>query len=208
VSKIPGIQTGLGNLTPDVWRRMSNSIYSTEENAGERPPASSPNIPIAPFPALITGYNLIDPTDQDFENPRRRFYYQWNEVSVRFTKNNGVTVELFEGSRTSSTPGQPDFLPAINGAEVGQPTQRESSILGVRLDNYPERVAMMPAVHDSTPVHSGGTLNTAQVTDGPLVMMSLIPCVIDEDPGSGDDRQFPLIGMFYSAIKFDGVCDE
>ena len=205
--QIPGIQRGLGNLTPEVWQRMSSSIYETEESQGRRPPSADVDQGIVTFPALITGYNLINPTEQEFTNPRRRYYYRWSEVELKFTINAGMTATIPTGARTSGTPTGDLFIPGINGSEIGQPTNRSSSMLGVNLDIYPERVAVMPSVHRSDPISAGGIIDTVHETSGPLVMLSLLRCVVDDEPGTGNDRQHALVGMFYSAIKFDGVCD-
>lgn len=204
---IPPITQGLGKFTPDVWRRMSESIYETEESQGKRPPSRDDDQGIVTFPAQITGYNLINPSEQSFTNPSRFYYYRWSEVELKFTINDGVTVTVPTGARTSGTPGDDTFIPAINGSELGQPSDRNSSMLGVNLEGYPERVAVMPSVHRDDPVSGSGIVDTVHTTVGPIVMLSLLRCVVDEEPGTGNNRQHPIIGMFYSAIKFDGVCD-
>ncbi len=203
---IPPITQGLGKFTPDVWRRMSDSIYETEESQGKRPPSRDDDQGIVTFPARITGYYLINPSEQSFTNPSRFYYYRWSEVELKFTINDGVTVTVPEGARESGLPGDDTFIPAINGSELGQPSDRNSSMLGVNLEAYPERVAVMPSVHRSSPVSGSGIVDTALTSIGPIVMLSLLRCVVDE-PSAGGGRQHPIIGMFYSAIKFDGVCD-
>lgn len=207
MSKIPGIQTGLGNFTPDVWRRMSDSIYSTEENAGERPPASSPDIPIAPFPAKITGYQVIDSVSgSDFTNPKRQYLYTWQEVSLQFSVNAGLTIDAFTGGRTSGAVGDADFVPAINGSEVGVPSSRSGSFLGINLEqnSYPP-VAMMPSVNGDE-VNNCGEVNQTGTSNGPLVLLNIIRGRLDDDPGTGLDKQEPLIAFFFSSFQLDGCC--
>ena len=103
MSQIPPINTGLGNLTPDVWSRMSNSIYQSEQFAGDvRPQQQVANPNPVTFPARLTGYFLKNETGnptQDTSNPRRRFYYRWEEVSLNFTIATGLSVTKFNGAR-------------------------------------------------------------------------------------------------------------
>ena len=205
---IPSITQGLGKFTPDVWRRMSQSIYETEETPGKRPPSQDLDQGIVTFPVQITGYNLIDSNDQSFTDPSRFYYYRWRGVEFKFTIKDGVTVTVPEGARESGTPGDELFIPAINGSELGQPSDRESCMLGVNLEGYPERVAVMPSVHRDDPISASGTVDEEHTTVGPIVLLSLLQCVVDEESGEGNDRQHSIIGMFYSAIKFDGPCDE
>ena len=214
MSQIPPITTGLGNLTPEVWSRMSNSIYQSEQFFGDVGPqrqVANPN-PIT-FPAKITGYFLIQDTSnpsQEPTNPRRRFYYAWEEVSINATPT-GLTVSTFNGARESgNSPSDPTFIPGVNGAEYGQPTTRNSSLLGVNLDRYPENVAVMPSIHRAAPVSSGAVVDTVHNDAlGPLVMLTLLRCTVETGPNGNPDpsNQYRTIAMFYSTVNVDGPCD-
>ena len=213
MSQIPPITTGLGKFTPEVWSRMSDSIYTAEELSGKTSPqrrVAEPN-PVT-FPARITGYFLKNETGnptQETSNPRRRYYYSWEEVSVNFTIPTGLSVTKFDGARESGTPGDSTFIPGVNGSEFGQPTDRSSCMLGVNLDLYPENVAVMPSIHEGQPISDSGVVNSAQTGDGPVVMLTLLRCTIDVN-GEGEptpEGQFRNIAFFYSAINVDGPCD-
>jgi hypothetical protein len=201
-------------FTPEVWSRMSNSIYQTEQFFGDvRPQRQVPNPNPITFPALITGYFLIEDTSnptQEPDNPSRLFYYTWEEVGINATPT-GLTASKFNGSRESgNSPSDPTFIPGINGAEYGQPTTRTSSLLGVNLERYPEEVAVMPSIHRASTVSSGATVDTAHNdARGPLVMLTLLRCTVDTNAkGSPDpDDQFRTIAMFYSSVNVDGPCD-
>lgn len=213
MSQIPPINTGLGNLTPDVWSRMSNSIYQSEQFAGDvRPQQQVANPNPVTFPARLTGYFLKNETGnptQDTSNPRRRFYYRWEEVSLNFTIATGLSVTKFNGARESGVPGDTTFIPGINGAEYGQPITRTSSLLGVNLDLYPENVAVMPSIHANNPISENGVVDSAQDASGPLVMLTLLRCTIDtNDKGDPEpEGQFESVAYFYSAVNVDGPCD-
>ena len=213
MSQIPPITTGLGNLTPEVWSRMSNSIYQSEQFAGDVRPqrqVANPN-PIT-FPAKITGYFLIEDPDnpsQDTTNPRRQFYYTWEEVGINASPT-GISATKFNGARESgNSPSDPIFIPGINGAEYGQPDNRESAILGINLGLYPERVAVMPSIHRSSSLSASGVVDTEHNdARGPLVMLTLLRCTVNTSGGEPDpDDQYRTVAMFYSAVNIDGPCD-
>ncbi len=214
MSQIPPITTGLGNFTPEVWSRMSNSIYQSEQFFGDvGPQRQVPNPNPITFPALLTGYFLIQDTSnpsQQPTNPRRLFYYTWEEVGINATPT-GLTASTFNGARESgNSPSDPTFIPGINGAEYGQPTSRNSALLGINLERYPENVAVMPSIHRASTVSSGPVVDT-QHNDarGPLVMLTLLRCTVDTNAkGNPDpDDQYRTIAMFYSAVNVDGPCD-
>lgn len=193
---------------------MSNSIYQSEKFFGDvAPQRRVPNPNPITFPALLTGYHLIQDTNnpgQNTDNPSRRFYYTWEEVGINATPT-GYTYRTFNGARVSgAAPGAEDFIPGINGAEVGQPTYRASSHLGVNLDLYPQSVAVMPAIHRNSPVSDAGVVSTP-INDGqgPLVMLTILRTKIDlnEDGFPSPSTQYKQVGMFYSASKIDGICD-
>ena len=212
MSQIPPITTGLGNFTPEVWSRMSNSIYQSEQFFGDVRPqqkVAQPN-PVT-FPVKITGWVMInEASGQDFSNPKRQFYYTWEEVALKFNINSGFTFETLDGARTSGTLADDDFTPAINGSEIGVPTSRSGSFLGVNLEGneYPP-VAMMPSVNGDT-VNDCGELIQNGSSNGPLVMLTILKCKQDDDdPNAGSGfRQLPFVGFFYSAFLLDGCCES
>ena len=204
---IPPITQGLGKFTPDVWRRMSDSIYETEESQGRRPPSRENDQGIVTFPAKITGYQVIDSVSgSDFTNPKRQYLYTWQEVSLQFSVNAGLTIDAFTGGRTSGAVGDADFVPAINGSEVGVPSSRSGSFLGINLEqnSYPP-VAMMPSVNGDE-VNNCGEVNLSGSSNGPLVLLNILRCKTDAEPGTGLDKQLSLIAFFYSSFELDGCC--
>lgn len=212
MSQIPPITTGLGNLTPEVWSRMSNSIYQSEQFFGDVGPqrqVANPN-PVT-FPAKITGWVKINEVSgSDFTNPKRQYYYTWEEVALKFNINTGLTVETLEGGRSSGTLADDDYTPAINGSEIGVPASRVGSFLGINLEGneYPP-AAIMPSVNgDST--NGCGEVDQSGSSDGPLVMLTILKCKQDDDDPSGGSafRQLPFVGFFYSAFQLDGCCSS
>jgi len=208
VSQIPPISTGLGNLTPEVWSRMSNSIYQSEQFFGEVEPqkrVAQPN-PVT-FPAKITGFQLLDSiSGSEFSNPKRQYLYTWQEVALQFSVNAGLTFETLSGGRTSGSVGDDDFLPAINGSEIGVPSSRSGAFLGINLEGneYPP-VAMMPSVNGGS-VNGCGEVDQTGTSNGPLVMLTILKCKQDDKPGEGLNKQLPFVGFFYSAFQLDGCC--
>ena len=57
---------------------------------------------------------INEASGQDFSNPKRQFYYTWEEVALKFNINSGFTFETLDGARTSGTLADDDFTPAIN----------------------------------------------------------------------------------------------
>ena len=210
--QIPPITTGLGNFTPQVWSRMSKSIYATEELDGRIAPqrnVANPN-PVT-FPAKITGWvKMNEASGSDFSNPKRQFYYTWEEVALQFNINTGFSFQTLAGGRTSGSLADDDFTPAINGSEIGVPTSRSGSFLGINLEGneYPP-VAMMPSVNGDL-VNDCGELDQNGSSNGPLVMLTILKCKQDsDDPGAGSGfRQLPFVGFFYSAFQLDGCCES
>lgn len=192
------ISTGLGNFTPEVWKRLGDTIIEAE---GERASNLSSDTPRRELPvqflAKIVKAELINTGNTSTCDPVRQFRYWFEQVGVRFTINNGVTiVDMPGGIKTSATNG----LYAFNGAEIGVPFDRGQSVGGIMLEKngYPD-LTVAPTIHGAD-TNNGGQTNTISLGNGPIVNISLIDC--HQTGGTS----LPMVGFFYSAIPLDGKC--
>jgi hypothetical protein len=203
MNAIPPISKGLGRFTPELWSRMSQSIYVTEglsSSATQLAKSGRDQNPVT-FPAKIKGFKKFENFPSGYEDPRRQYEYQWEEVSVQYSRSGGLTVSTFNSARVSGTPDDENYTPAFNGSEVGLPDTRSGSIQGVNLSGYPEKSGVMPSVNSDEPVGSEGEPLESGTCDGPLVMLTLLSCKDSDEEGSQR-----VIGFFYSGVNIDGVC--
>lgn len=101
----PTISKGLGNLTPDLWRRLMVMLDMFEKNnrdesGGAFKKSSKSNM----FLAQLNDYELISGEDN-------RYHYGWEEINITSVN----TVELKVGGRSGSIA---EGTQAINLCEV------------------------------------------------------------------------------------------
>ena len=200
------ITQGLGNFTPEVWKRLGDTLRNTETPESLVDRFGEYDIPVT-FPAKLKKAKLIKEMSGDADDlcsPHRHYRYEFAQVSVRFDVVNGVTyTELEGGIKTTAT----NNLYAVNGAEFGQPHTRSESFLGVMLkeNEYPDLVTV-PVLNGAL-TNIGGTIQNPDgeiLGNGPIVMMSLLDCVTNED----DEDSAGLVGFFTLAYNMDGICEN
>jgi hypothetical protein len=229
------ITQGLGNLTPEVWSALGDTVEKVRdlEQRLERAEALAVTPPM--FLAKITGYERVSAIsssgpneDGQIANPKNVYLYTFEEVTLKYlpglsTANEDhagivevVTPKTFQGKRTDTTLG----VKAVNLAEFGQPTSRDLSFGGIMLNRnqYPQ-VATVPTIHGSD-TNSAGTIEPTGTGSGPIVVMHLVEGQDAEqfkfedgekaDPPEveANEGQKPIIPVFYSAINMDGACSE
>ncbi len=200
-NNIGNISQGLGNFTPDVWKRLGETILDLE---GQTEPNSKnetarPELPVQ-FLAKIVKAELIGSGTAGLVcYPRRVYRYWFEQVGLRFTIDGGpVMVDMPGGIKTSATNG----LYAINGAELDVPQTRDDSVNGVMLNgnSYPD-MTVVPTIHNAF-TNTEGVTEQITIGSGPLVNISLIDCV------QSSGTSLPMVGYFYSAITLDGGCES
>jgi hypothetical protein len=229
------ITTGLGNLTPEVWSALGETVQKVRdlEQRFERAEQLAVNPPM--FLAKITGYQRVSPISSEgpddegsISNPKNVYLYDFEEVTLIYKP--GVTGDedpaltevvspkTFQGKRTNVTLG----VKAVNLAEFGQPTTRTASFGGIMLaaNQYPQ-VSTVPTIHGSD-TNAAGTIEPSGSGTGPIVVMHLVEgqdaeqFKYDEETGEKvepeeieeNEGQKPIIPVFYSAINMDGACGE
>lgn len=227
------ITTGLGNLTPEVWNALGETVQKVRdlEQRFQRAQTLATNPPL--FLAKITGYERVSaisssgPVEGQIPNPKNVYLYTFEEVILKFkpglsveNEDDASIVELvtpktFQGKRTNETLG----VKAVNLAEFGQPTTRSLSFGGVMLDanQYPQ-VSTVPTIHGSNNTNQAGNIEPTGTGTGPIVVMYLVEGQDAEqfkfedgekvDPPEVEENEGykPIIPVFYSAINLDGAC--
>lgn len=225
------ITQGLGNLTPEVWSLLGETVDKVKDLEQRLERAEQLNVNPPMFLAKITGYERVDeissqgPQGEDglIPNPKGVYRYTFEEVTLIFKPDLSdggtelVTPKTFDGKRTDVTLG----VKAVNAAEFGQPTTRSVSFGGVMLDanDYPQ-VVTVPTIHGSN-TNSAGVIEPNGTGSGPIVVMFLVEgqdaeqFEYDEETGEkvepeniiANEGNKPIIPIFYSAINMDGACE-
>ena len=222
------ITQGLGKLTPAVWQTLGETVRDVRVLKGQAGGGAQRYVNPEMFFARITGYQLVQSesgqTDEgQIPNPKRVYVYDWEEVKFQINLNpdkdlsppqNLVVVSTWDGARTSTSAGK-----ALNLSEIGQPTSRSESFLGVMLEanQYPQ-VATVPTINGSN-TNTAGEIEPTGTGSGPVVPMYLVECQnaetneVDKDGQPTDDVEqngnqgnSAVAAVFYSAFNMDGAC--
>lgn len=223
------ISQGLGNLTPEVWSALGETVQKVRDLEQRLQRAEALAVAPPMFLAKITGYSRVSAIsssgpneDGQIANPKNVYLYTFEEVILKFKPDasegdiNVVTEKTFQGKRTDVTLG----VKAVNLAEFGQPTTRLESFGGVMLEanQYPQ-VSTVPTIHGSN-TNAAGVIEPEGTGSGPIVVMHLVEGQdaeqfkfedgekVDPPQVEANEGQKPIIPVFYSAINMDGACSE
>ena len=114
----PSISRGLGNLTPDLWRRLMVLLAEYEKKDRDETSTTRRKAKLTFFLAKLTSAELIADTDN-------RYYYTWEEVVMV----NSNTTEVLEDGRTGST--------AINLCEIPNTDENVAPAIDIDGEAYP-----------------------------------------------------------------------
>ena len=222
------ITQGLGKLTPAVWQTLGETVRDVRVLRSQAQADAQRYVNPEMFFAKITGYQLVqsesgETEEGQIENPKRVYVYDWEEVKFQINLNPDtelsppqrlVVVSTWDGARTSTSAGK-----ALNLSEIGQPTTRSESFLGVMLsqNDYPQ-VATVPSINGSN-TNQAGEIEPTGTGSGPVVPMYLVECqnpevkeVDDEGVPTDDVEQdgnqgnSAVAAVFYSAFNMYGAC--
>lgn len=204
----PTISSGLGNLTPDMWRRLMTSLNHFETKINdERGTAEESTGGITPFLAKITKAKCIQPNI---------YKYAW--VQVRLVEDYLTTFPLvgtFDDAKTSTGDEDEYDFAALNVIELQNTSSRASAGVNMGSAQYPsgyslqvigggscvdtdcevtpdiEAVVIMwklggTSTELSETVHLFSAVNDHDGTCG--AQMVTIDDVIDENPDETDDK--------------------
>ena len=116
----PTISHGLGNLTPDLWERVSAMLRDYEkDNKNETRKTFKQNSNATIFLAQLTKANAIGSTDN-------RYYYEWEEINMV----DANTVEEKLGGRSGTE--------AINLCEIPNTANNVAPAIDLDGDTYPD----------------------------------------------------------------------
>lgn len=119
----PTINNGIGNLTPDLWRRLMTMLQKFEQKDRDERRSKSDSKDTKPMLAKITGSS----------GSANKYTYSWTEV--RLTEVSGQ-FEDFPNARTGTG--------AVNTCELSNTATHVGSGVDVASDSYPEGYSMMP----------------------------------------------------------------
>jgi hypothetical protein len=228
VADLGTITQGLGKLTPAVWQTLGETVRDVRVLKGQAGGRAQRYVNPEMFFAKITGYQIVQSesgsvVDGQIPNPKRVYVYDWEEVRFQINLNPNtdldppqslVVVSTWDGARTSSDAGK-----ALNLSEIGQPTSREVSFLGVMLDanQYPQ-VATVPTIHGAD-TNTAGSIEPSDTGTGPVVPMYLVECQnaevkevddkgqpTDDVEQNGNQGNSAVGAVFYSPFNMDGQC--
>lgn len=218
------ITQGLGKLTPAVWQTLGETVRDVRVLKGQAGGRAQRYVNPEMFFAKITGYQLVqsesgETIEGQIPNPKRVYVYDWEEIKIQINLNpestqDLVVVSTWDGARTSTDAGK-----ALNLSEIGQPTSRSLSFLGVMLEanQYPQ-VATVPTINGSN-TNTAGEIEPTGTGSGPVVPMYLVECqnaetkvvdddgqVTDEVERDGNQGNSSVGAVFYSPFNMDGAC--
>lgn len=218
------ITQGLGKLTPAVWQTLGETVRDVRVLKGQAGGRAQRYVNPQMFFARITGYQLVqsesgETIEGQIPNPKRVYVYDWEEIKIQINLNpestqDLVVVSTWDGARTSTNAGK-----ALNLSEIGQPTSRSLSFLGVMLEanQYPQ-VATVPTINGSN-TNAAGEIEPTGTGSGPVVPMYLVECqnaetkvvdddgqVTDEVERDGNQGNSAVGAVFYSPFNMDGAC--
>ena len=218
------ITQGLGKLTPAVWQTLGETVRDVRVLKGQAGGRAQRYVNPEMFFARITGYQLVqsesgETIEGQIPNPKRVYVYDWEEIKIQINLNpestqDLVVVSTWDGARTSTNEGK-----ALNLSEIGQPTSRSLSFLGVMLEanQYPQ-VATVPTINGSN-TNTAGEIEPTGTGSGPVVPMYLVECqnpetkvvdddgqVTDEVERDGNQGNSAVGAVFYSPFNMDGAC--
>jgi hypothetical protein len=225
VADLGTITQGLGKLTPAVWQTLGETVRVLLVLKGQAGGRAQRYVNPEMFFARITGYQLVqsesgETTEGQIPNPKRVYVYDWEEIKIQINLNpestqDLVVVSTWDGARTSTSAGK-----ALNLSEIGQPTSRSLSFLGVMLEanQYPQ-VATVPTINGSN-TNTAGEIEPTGTGSGPVVPMYLVECQnpevkeVDDDGVPTDDVEqdgnqgnSSVAAVFYSPFNMDGTCE-
>ena len=173
----PTITTGLGNLTPSLWRRLMEMLYKFEQkNKDERLDSSKDT---KPFLARIDKAKCII---------ANRYEYAWTEVQLQ--NDNSITVVT--GGRTSTGANNEWDYSAINLLEVANTSSRGSVGVNLGSSSYPNGYNLQ-------------CLGGGHATAGSEVTPNVLPVVVMHKIG-GRSVQTVSRYVFGNTNENDGSC--
>ena len=175
----PTIQSGLGNLSPDLWRRLMTMLQAFEQKDKDETSGTSKTSEAKPFLAKITKAKCI---------ATNRYEYAWIQVALQTDD----TIATVTGGRTSTGDTDEWDYSAINLLEVANTATRGSVGVNLGADDFPSGYALQCL--------GGGNASTgAEVTPVvlPIVVMHRI---------SGTSVQAVARYVFANTNETDGTC--
>tara|TARA_R100000655_G_scaffold71369_2_gene109748 strand:+ start:5055 stop:5744 length:690 start_codon:yes stop_codon:yes gene_type:complete len=152
----PSISTGLGNLTPDLWRRMMTMLNSFEQKNRDETSNRNLNKDTKPFLARIDKAKCIGDN---------RYKYAWTEVYLK----DDNTVAVVTNGRTSTGDTDEYDYAAINLLEIANTASRGS--VGVNLGSLD-----YPSGYNLQCLGGGYATGSSEVTPNvlPIVVMNRV----------------------------------
>ena len=175
----PTIKNGLGNLTPQLWRRLMTMLEKFEQKDRDEQRQRIQTNALKPFLARIDKAKCI---------ATNRYQYSWTEVALQ----NDNTVAVVTGGRTSTGDTDEWDYAAINLLEVANTATRGSVGVDLGSDDFPSGYALQCL--------GGGTASSgATVTPNvlPIVVMNKI---------SGRSVEDGSRYVFANTNETDGSC--
>lgn len=173
----PIIERGLGNLTPDMWRRIMNMLRNYEEGTRDETGKLSSTIN-KPFLVELTKAKCID---------SNRYIYAWQQIQL----NDNNSYETIDGGKTSTGENDEWDFAAVNLLELANSSTRTSA--GVSMEGtYPSGWTMQAM--------GGGSCSGAEceVSIGSvIVLMSKV--------GGRNTETVPRY-IFSAVNEHDGTC--
>ena len=175
----PTISKGLGNLTPDLWRRLMIMLTKFEEHNKDERQDTDKRGSVKPFLARLDKAKCI---------AVNRYKYAWTEVALQ----DDNTIAVVTGGRTSTGGSDEWDYAAINLLEVANTSSRGS--VGVNLSSN-----QYPAGYNLQCLGGGHATGTSEVTPNvlPIVVMHKI---------SGKSTESVARYVFGNTNENDGTC--
>ena len=179
----PTITTGMGNLTPDLWRRLMTMLRSYEEKIIDETRTRSSTGASAlgtDFLARIYNARCIG---------ANRYEYAWVQVSL----NDDNTVTPITGGKTSTGENDQWDFSALNTIEINNTSTYASGGVDMSGDEYP--------VGYSLQVLGGGSCSGTGCTVTPTVLPVVVMKKI-----TGSSAETPPRYVFSAVNEHDGLC--
>ena len=179
----PTIQHGMGNLTPELWRRLMNMLRKFEAPIRDETSFQSEGVKAyESFPAVLAKAKCIDPN---------RYIYSWSAVEIQ--DDNSVIATT--PTRTSTGENDEWDFAAINLMEVANTETRASAGVDMSADTYPSGFTMQAI--------GGGSCDTTDcevvLAVSPVVMLTKL---------TGRTTETVARYVFSNTNEHDGACNS
>jgi len=174
----PTITNGMGNLTPDMWRRLMTMLADFESKNRDEQKVTTGKGGMVPFLAKITKAQCVSVN---------KYEYAWVQVAL----NDDNTATVVDGGKTSTGENDEWDFSAINLLEISNTASRGSVGVDLSSDDYPAGYTLQ--------VLGGGSTTTGTVTPNvePIVLMHKV---------SGRSVESTARYVFTATNENDGEC--